>query len=128
MTDHNYQQSIIFLQNALARLHEVLQEDISEHNSFIDATIQRFEFTFELFWKALKKKIFYDHALELNSPKSVLQAAYTNQLIMNEKMWLNMLSDRNLTLHTYNQELALEIYHRIQQYEPFLQQEFRRLF
>ena len=74
-----------------------------------------------------EKKLFYDHGIEVNSPKSVLSNAYTNQIIINEKMWLDMLNDRNLTSHTYNQELALEIYHRIQQYGPFLNQEFIRI-
>jgi nucleotidyltransferase substrate binding protein (TIGR01987 family) len=60
--------------------------------------------------------------------KTVLQQAYVNQLILDEKLWLDMLKDRNLTSHTYNQKLALEIYQRIKNYGPFLQQEFERIF
>jgi nucleotidyltransferase substrate binding protein (TIGR01987 family) len=70
----------------------------------------------------------YDYGIDVQSPKTVLQQAYVNQLILDEKMWLDMLKDRNLTSHTYNQELALEIYHRIQKYGPFLEQEFVRVF
>lgn len=123
-----YQESVNFLAMALQRLDEVLKEDIAVHPSSVDATIQRFEFSIELFWKALKKKLFYDHGIDAQSPKAVLQKAYANRLISDENMWLDMLEDRNLTSHTYNQKLALEIYHHIQKYGPFLQQEFVRIF
>lgn len=128
MMNQDYKDSIKFLASALQRLDEVLQEDITVHTSFVDATIQRFEFSIELFWKALKKKLLYDYGVDAQSPKTVLQQAYINQLISDEKIWLDMLKDRNLTSHTYNQELALEIYYRIQKYGPFLQQEFDKIF
>ena len=128
MMDKDYKDSVKFLASALLRLQEVLQEDISVHSSFVDATIQRFDFSIELFWKALKKKLFHDYSIDAQSPKTVLQQAYINRLITNEKIWLDMIKDRNLTSHTYNQELALEIYHRIQKYGPFLEQEFNRVF
>jgi len=128
MMNQDYKDSIKFLASALQRLDEVLQEDISIHNSFVDATIQRFEFSIELFWKALKKKLFYGYGIDAQSPKTVLQQAYINKLISDEKIWLDMLKDRNLTSHTYNQELALEIYYRIQKYGPFLKAEFDRIF
>lgn len=73
---------------AWQRLDEVLQEDIALHPSSIDATIQRFEFSIELFWKALKKKLLYDYCIDAQSPKTVLQQAYINQLILDEKYGL----------------------------------------
>jgi nucleotidyltransferase substrate binding protein (TIGR01987 family) len=123
-----YKKSVDLLFSALTRLNEILLRDAMKDTDLIDGTIQRFEFSIELFWKALKKKLLYDHGLDLQSPKAVLQQAYINQLILNENMWLDMLEDRNLTSHTYNQELALEIYQRIKNYGPFLKQEFERIF
>lgn len=124
MIRSEYKHSVELLENALSRLIEAVEVDITTNSLAVDAAIQRFEFTFELFWKALKKVLFYDYGIDLQSPKTVLQGAYSNKLIVNERVWLEMLNDRNLTSHTYNQKLALEIYHRIQQYAPFLQQEF----
>jgi nucleotidyltransferase substrate binding protein (TIGR01987 family) len=123
-----YNHTITLLKNALHRLKEALQDDPSLHNTVIDGTIQRFEFTIELFWKALKKKLLRDYGVDTQGPKMVLQQAYVNKLITDEKMWLDMLDDRNVTSHTYNQKLAEHIYANIKNYGPFLQAEFERIF
>jgi len=52
------------------------------------------------------------------SPKGALQKAYALQLIDDEKLWLAMMQDRNLTSHTYRELLANEIYHRVKTYFP----------
>ncbi len=85
----------------------------------IDATIQRFEFTFELGWKFLKD-YFEEKGLILNYPKEIIQEAFAVGLINDEYLWLQMLSDRNMTSHTYNEKLADEIYERIKKYVPEL--------
>lgn len=123
-----YEFQIKLLNDALLRLHEALQVDVVQTPIAIDATIQRFEFTIELFWKALKKKLLQDHGIETQSPKSVLQQSYVNNIIHEESIWLAMLLDRNLTSHSYNRELALKIYQNILKYEPFLKSEFDRIF
>lgn len=124
----SYRDTVDILKSILDRLDQILQADISDFSIAMDATIRRFMYSIDLFIKALKKKLFYDHGVNAQSPKTVLQQVYINQLISDEKIWLDMLKDRNLTSHTYNQELAFEIYHRIQKYSPFLKQEFDRIF
>ncbi|MCX5923524.1 MAG: HI0074 family nucleotidyltransferase substrate-binding subunit [Candidatus Dependentiae bacterium] len=112
------------LEKALLRLEEVVNLPISKHKVEIEATIQCFEFTIELFWKALKKKLSDEFNTESFGPKQVLQYSYAKQLISNEKHWLNMLTDRNMTSHTYKEALALQIYQNIKMHTPFLRQEF----
>lgn len=46
--------SFLNLRNALKRLEEALQAG-QENSLIIDAPIQRFEFTIELYWKLLKR-------------------------------------------------------------------------
>lgn len=123
MTDETKQ---IFeqLNDALKRLEEVAQLPLSAHQIEIEATIHCFEFTIELFWKALKKKLLDEYDTNSLGPRQVLQNAYANQLINNEDMWLDMLHDRNLTSHTYKKLLAREIYQNIKTYTPFLREEF----
>jgi len=78
-----------------------------------DGLIQRFEFTFELAWKTLKS-IFEDEGLMgLNSPKTVLREAYAAGLIVDEELWLNMLNDRNSTVHIYDEKMSIEICNNI---------------
>jgi nucleotidyltransferase substrate binding protein (TIGR01987 family) len=104
------------LENALFRLEEVCQEDFN--NRFIgDATIKRFEFTFELLWKFFKE-YFMIEGLTLNSPREILKHAYSSHIIYNEKIWLAMLNDRNLTSHIYDQATADEILLHIKNYIP----------
>ncbi|AEF16195.1 nucleotidyltransferase substrate binding protein, HI0074 family [Thermoanaerobacterium xylanolyticum LX-11] len=98
---------------ALDRLKEGLLQYDEEDELQRDGIIQRYEFTFELAWKTLKE-VFEDEGLVgLNSPKTVLREAYSSGLIDDEKIWLDMLVDRNATSHIYSQSNAIEICKRI---------------
>jgi nucleotidyltransferase substrate binding protein (TIGR01987 family) len=94
--------------NVLDRLMEVLARN-SEDRAIIDAAIQRFEFSFELGWKAIQACLKYE-GREGKTPREVLQEAFRIGGIANEQAWLAMLSDRNLTSHTYNEALADAIF------------------
>lgn len=107
---------------ALKALEEIYLKPMKRDRSNIDATIQRFEFTFELSWKFLKDYL-YEKGLDLYYPKDVLKEAFAAGLIDHESVWSTMLSDRNLTLHTYDEKLADAIYMRIRNYVP----EFKNL-
>jgi nucleotidyltransferase substrate binding protein (TIGR01987 family) len=100
------------LEKAIISLEKVCKTDIDDKRIKIDATIQRFEYTIELFWKYLKR-ILEINGRDINLPKAILQESYQNALISNEKIWLDMLRDRNQTSHTYNEQLADSIFHRI---------------
>lgn len=115
------------LNNALKRLEEVAALPLSSQKYEVDLTIHRFEFTFELFWKALRKKLIDEYGVNANSPKPVLQEAYLNQLIEHEEIWIAMLHDRNLTSQTYKEALAFEIYESIKRYTPFLKKSLDQL-
>jgi nucleotidyltransferase substrate binding protein (TIGR01987 family) len=78
----------------------------------IDGTIQRFELTFELFWKVVRR-LLARQGIEANSPRTVVQQAYRLGWLDDEQRWLKLLEDRNLTSHTYREALAQEIYSRI---------------
>jgi len=116
------------LSDALDRLEEALQEPLSNPLS-IDGTTQRFEFTFELCWKWMKKLLLEKEGVDAASPKQVLQKAFLLKWIEldNEKLWLAMLNDRNLTSHTYKKEIAKEIYNSIQLYYPEMRKIFNKL-
>ena len=56
MKEINWRDSFQSLGKAIERLKEVLEHPQLNENDFMrDATIQRFEFSIELFWKVLKK-------------------------------------------------------------------------
>ena len=85
------------LASALARLREVLAQP--ENDVSRDAAIQRFEFCFELAWKAIQEQA-RDEGVDCQSPKSCLKPAFKNSWILDEPAWLAMLVDRNQIAHT----------------------------
>ena len=74
-----------------------------------DATIQRFEFTYELAWKTLKAYLLTKDILVLN-PKETLQTAYQQGLLQDANAWSELHMKRNLTSHSYDEALAEQIY------------------
>lgn len=108
-------------QKALLSLEAIYLKPMQDDRSNVDATIQRFEFTFELAWKFLKD-YFFERDIELHYPKEVIQEAFNVNLISNEGVWIKMLKDINMTSHTYNEKLADEIFLRIKLYVPELRQ------
>jgi len=74
--------------------------------------IQAFEFTCEIMWKAFKE-VAEEEGILAASPKSACKAAFQLGVIQEEAIWLSIITDRNLTSHTYIEEVAQKIYLRI---------------
>ncbi|HHY74197.1 MAG TPA: nucleotidyltransferase [Bacillus bacterium] len=122
MTMPKLKQSMSNLKNALDRLEDAVQRETTD-KLLIDGTIQRFEFTIELFWKTLKRFLEED-GVEATTPRSTLKEAYKANWIHNEEIWLKMLKDRNSTSHVYDEKLAERIYKNIKQYYPIMKETY----
>ncbi|MQA23229.1 HI0074 family nucleotidyltransferase substrate-binding subunit [Rugamonas rivuli] len=93
--------------SAVRRLEEALAQP---ENSFLrDATIQRFEFTYELAWKAIKLWLETKDIVVLNA-KDTLQAALDQGVLADGNGWSQLHRMRNLTSHTYDEAQAIVIY------------------
>lgn len=114
------------VQKALLALENVAASPMQADEINVDATIQRFEFTIELFWKLLKV-ILESKGVNVQYPKDVLREAFKGHLVDDEEQWITMLKDRNLTSHTYDEKLAHEVYERIKAYVPVFKSTFTRL-
>lgn len=99
---------------SVLRLKEALDEDISNPLIY-DGVIQRFEFTYELAWKLMKAYLEYEGIADVNSPRAAFKEAFKAELIFEGDIWIDMIGDRNLAAHTYNEEMAKEIYGRIKE-------------
>nr|WP_237737614.1 nucleotidyltransferase substrate binding protein [Rickettsia sibirica] len=105
---------------AFMKLEDIYLKPTTEDRAYIDATIQRFEFTFELAWKFLKE-YFSQKGTFLHYPKEVIKEAFVAGIINDESLWIYMLTDRsNMISYTYDKKLADEIYNRIRNYVPEL--------
>ena len=104
----------INLKKAYLRLKEVSDMYDGKNDIIRDSLIQRFEFTYELTHKTLKEFMKYlGVTLENSFPRMIYKKAYANHLIDNDKIWINLLEDRNATSHLYSEQIANEIAHRI---------------
>lgn len=93
--------------SALSRLKEALARP---EDSFLrDASIQRFEFTYELAWKAIKLWLETKDITTLNA-KETLQAALQQGLVTDGNGWSELHRMRNLTSHTYDETEAIRVY------------------
>lgn len=115
------------LGRAIKRLQEVIEHsDIDKNDYMQDASIQRFEFVIELFWKVLKKILSYEK-INAITPRDVLSQSFQFNLIDDEEMWLKMLDDRNNTSHVYKQEDAKKVFENIKTYLPVLRKTYDKL-
>lgn len=97
---------------AVQRLEEGTAEYIKnpQNDMIRDGLIQRFEFTFELAWKASKEHLIAQGVSnDLHFPKQILRTAYENHMIDEEQIWLNMLHSRNSSSHIYDDRVAAAI-------------------
>ena len=84
--------------------------------------IQFFEMAFELSWKLLKD---YEEmeGFAPKTPREVMKQAFQAELVRDGHGWVNALQDRNLTSHTYNEKVAIDVENRIRtQYFPLLKE------
>jgi nucleotidyltransferase substrate binding protein (TIGR01987 family) len=114
MTSDKLGNSTALLKKAIDRFAEALDEP--ETSIVMDATIQRFEFTYELLGKTLKTFLEDVHGVRTVSPRQVFKEAYALSLIEEENIFLEMIKSRNLLSHTYNEEQAADIYQKCPSY------------
>ena len=88
-------------------LHEALHE--AESKLEIAGTIQAFEVCYELAWKTLQK-VLNLRGIEVFSPRETFRLAAREGLISNLKSWFDYVKKRNLTVHSYEDEIMAEVY------------------
>ncbi|TDK45381.1 nucleotidyltransferase substrate binding protein [Algoriphagus formosus] len=85
--------------------------------------IQFFEMSFELAWNMVKDYLEEQGFVDIRSPRGALKKAFEVNLIENGHDWMDLLQDRNLTAHTYDEQKATEMEKLIQEkYFPILNQ------
>ena len=106
--------------NALITLEDILNE--KETVIIRDATIQRFEYTFEAMWKALKFHLLDAEGQNCNSPKQCIRTAGQVGLLNADEteLALKLVDDRNMTTHTYIEAVAIKIFKDIPKYSKIM--------
>ncbi len=109
----------------LKKAKESLAQALSQPYSDIvrDAAIQRFEFCVELAWKVLKKKMGSSSV----APKVIIREAAQQGLLAEPTLWIQFLDARNLSSHTYNEDVAKEVFETVKAFLPELKALFSKL-
>ncbi len=106
---------------AIGTLVEILEEPFSI--IVRDAAIQRFEYTFEALWKFVKEYLRSKEGITCNSPKSCFREIFSIGLLNEDEtiMLLEMTDDRNMTSHTYKEEVSRIIFDKLERYTQLLE-------
>ena len=106
-SDIRWKQRFDNLQRAFQRLRwalEIHQQD-PDNDLIRMAVIKAYEFTFELSWKTLKDFLAYN-GIDAKLPREVLKQAFATGLVIDGQLWIDMLEERNLMAHTYDDARA----------------------
>lgn len=114
------QDGLMYFERALERFRIVVTERnrwVAEGNGDIvlDVAAKRFEFTYEMAWKALKRTLDY-LGIDARAPRPVFKEAYAQGLLSDEQVWLDMIEMRNLSSHIYDEHEISRILTELERY------------
>ena len=112
------------LNQALQRLKEAVA--LKPTRIHKDATIQRFEFTFELAWK-LMKSVMEDKGVRAGGPKDWIRRAAQMELVADPQTWFRFLEARNLMTHVYKEKLADEVYKKAKKFPVVVEELIKKV-
>ena len=97
------------LQRALVRWNASFRQD----EELRDACIQRFEYSFELSWKMLKRRLEIDlsdsHSVDALGFRDLVRVGAERGLLADADAWMVFRDKRNITSNTYNAAKAAEV-------------------
>ena len=71
--------------------------------------IQAFEYTYELAWNTIKDYFESQGETNIFGSRDAFRLAFKRGLIENGEIWMDMITSRSLTSHTYNEDTAEKI-------------------
>src|SRR5690606_563767 len=109
----NYTKAVDYLEQAL----QIPNPDIVQKAGII----QFFEMSFELAWNLVKDYLEEQGFVDVKSPRGALKKAFEMDILENGHDWMDLLQDRKLTAHTYDEQKATDMEQLIQnKYFPLL--------
>lgn len=109
----NFNKTMSHLENAL----QIPEPDIVQKAGII----QFFEMSFELAWIMIKDYLEDQGFVEIKSPRDAIKKAFEVEILEKGHDWMDLLQDRNLTSHTYDEQKATDMELLIQnKYFPLL--------
>ena len=110
---YNFSRALKRFTEALDKKGELEREGYGD--IFLDLAVKRFEFTYEMAWKSIKRYLDYA-GIGVTYPRACFKEAFSQGLINEEQVWLEMIERRNQSSHIYNQDEISGILLRLDDY------------
>ncbi len=111
---YNFTNALDKFANIVDRKAEFDQQGFAD--VYLDIVVKRFEFTYEMAWKALKRTLSF-LGIEAKNPRMVFKEAYLQNLLEDEAIWLNMIDQRNISSHIYDEFEIRDILTKTENYK-----------
>jgi len=113
--DIRWQQRFAHYKKALLQLNDAvkLTEQRSLSSLEEQGLIKAFEFTHELAWNVMKDYLEFQGNTAITGSRDATREAFKMGLLIDGEVWMEMIKSRNQTIHTYNEDTAQDINHRI---------------
>lgn len=124
--DVRWIQRLNHFQKAFSQLHEAVELAQRRALSRLEeqGLVKAFEYTYEMAWNTLKDYLEDQGETAIHGSRDAIRLSFRRGLIQDGETWMDMIKDRTLTTHTYNEETAHQIAQSIiNRYHP----EFARL-
>lgn len=121
------------LQKALDSLASAIERTEREQSDDMlrDSVIQRFEYTYELCWKMLKRRLKLDapspETIDEMSFREMIREGAERGLIDDPVAWFHYREKRNLSSHTYDEDIARDVYQAARAFLPDAKNLFSKL-
>ena len=104
-TEERFRQRFENFTRALDLLREALAIPMDEMSDLErEGLVQRFHYTFELAWQVLADRLEREGVvLDMATPRRVVREAFATGVLDDGQLWMNMIEDRNRTVHTYDE-------------------------
>lgn len=113
--DVRWHQRLANFEKAFARLAAAVELASQRALSDLEkqGLIQAFEFTHELAWNVMKDYFAWQGTVDITGSRDATRESFSRGLVSDGEGWMEMISSRNQTSHTYNEDVANEIAARI---------------
>lgn len=114
----NYEKAFRRLSRAIEVVRATPDDDLLQ-----SGLVQTYKYTFELAWKTLQDYLTEEGFL-LHSPRETIRQGFQSGYITDAEDWLQALSDRNLIIHLYDDEVRTRAVKDISERYFFIFQSF----